>query len=315
MSDLQPLSPEEAWRLYKDGRRDELSKETLDGQKYRIRAFIAWCEEEGIENLNDLDGRGLYAYRVWRREGNYGADDDEEPEELRTVTLKGNLATLRAFLRFCGNINAVSEELFEQVPLSAVSRGEDVSKTTLDPERAHAILDYLEKYHYTTRTHVVVLLLWHTGCRTAALRALDLEDLDLDASRPNADGLAVHFVHRPAEGTPLKNDEKGERWNTISEFVAAVLQGYIDGHRVPKTDEYDRAPLVTTEHGRITRPRCGTHSTGSHGPAGEGRGEPIGGGARSDPRFPGSRHDRVPPGTRRRRRQARQSPRAHGRAR
>lgn len=246
-ADLEALGPDEARKLYLDARENELSEDTSEGQDYRLRAFVAWCDEEGIENLNHLDGRDLYQYRVWRREGGYSG------QELKNVTLRGDLATIRAFLRFCGDIDAVDGELFTQVPLPQVSHGGDVSETTLDPDRAKDILDYLSTYEYASRTHVVLLVLWNTGCRISALRALDLRDLDLDADRPNAEGPALHFVHRPEQGTGLKNDEKSERWNAISEYVAGVVRDYIEGPRKDKRDDYDREPLVTTQQGRISR--------------------------------------------------------------
>jgi site-specific recombinase XerD len=245
--DLESLAPDEARRLYLDARRDELTEDTLDGQDYRLRAFVAWCEEESIKNMNSLSGRDLYQYRVWRREGGYSG------EELENVTLRGDLATIRAFLRFCGDIDAVDAELFSQVPLPQVSHGGDVSESTLDPDRAKSILEYLSRYKYANRTHVVLLVLWNTGCRISALRALDLEDLDLDASRPNADGPAIQFVHRPDEGTPLKNDQKSERWNVISEYLSNVIGDYIEGPREDVTDDEGRDPLVTTREGRISR--------------------------------------------------------------
>ncbi len=158
--DLEPIAPEQALEMYVEGRRDELSDQTLPSHVYRLEAFTQWCEEEGIENLNTLTGRDLYAYRVWRREGNGDGRD-----EVATVTLRGQLATLRAFLQFCADIDAVPEELYSKVPLPSVSASEGVSDTTLDPERAVEILDYLQRYEYASRRHVTVLLLWHTGAR------------------------------------------------------------------------------------------------------------------------------------------------------
>jgi integrase len=246
VSDLEPLAPSEALDLYLAAR-DDAAENTMEGQYYRLKAFVAWCDEEGVANLNDLSGRDLYAYRVWRREGGYSG------EELKTVTLRGDLATLRAFLRFCAEIDAVPSDLYKQVPLPTVSGGEDVSESTLDPNHAVEILDYLEQYEYASRRHVIVLVLWHTGCRVGELRALDVGDLDLDGERPRGDGPAVHFAHRPDTGTPLKNKDKGERWNAVSAHIAQTLRDYLDGPRVDVTDGYGRRPLITTSNGRAAR--------------------------------------------------------------
>jgi site-specific recombinase XerD len=156
-SHLYPLGPDDARQLHLETRRDELSADTRDSQDYRLRAFVKWCEEQAFENLNCLDGRDLYEYRVWRREGGYSG------EELQNVTLRGDLATIRSFLRFCGDVDAVDEDLFDKVPLPQVSHGGDVSESTLEPDRAKAILDYLSRYKYANSNHVV-LVLWKTGC-------------------------------------------------------------------------------------------------------------------------------------------------------
>ncbi|QLG48737.1 tyrosine-type recombinase/integrase [Natrinema halophilum] len=249
MSDnLEPITPLEAVNLYLEAR-DDAAENTMEAQDYRLRAFIMWCDEEGVANLNELSGRDMYAYRIWRREGRYSGD------ALASVTLRGDMATMRAFLRFCGKIDAVREDLYDQVPLPRTD-GVDVSKTTLDPDRAIAIVDYLERYEYASRRHLTVLLLWHTGCRVGELRALDLGDLDLEGERPRADGPAVHFVHRPETDTPLKNKEKGERWNVISAHVAQTVQDYIDSPRVDIVDEHGRSPLVTTQYGRVSVSAC-----------------------------------------------------------
>ncbi|MFP8957152.1 tyrosine-type recombinase/integrase [Natrialbaceae archaeon A-CW3] len=248
MSNLEPITPSEAVDLYLEAR-DDAAENTMEAQDYRLRAFVMWCDEEGIANLNELSGRDMYAYRIWRREGGYSG------QELKNVTLRGEMATMRAFLRFCGEIDAVRESLYDQVPLPR-SDGDDVSDSTLDPDRAVAILDWLGQYEYASRRHVIVLLLWHTGCRVGELRGLDLGDLDLEGDRPRADGPAIHFVHRPESDTPLKNKEKGERWNAIGAHVAGVLDDYINGPRWKVTDDYGRAPLVTTRYGRVSISAC-----------------------------------------------------------
>ncbi|MFC4407975.1 tyrosine-type recombinase/integrase [Haloarchaeobius iranensis] len=248
MSDeLEPLAPHEAVQMYLDSRRDDLAASTLQSQEYRLEAFIEWADEKEIENLNDLTGRDLYAYRVWRREGKGG-----KRAAIKPVTLRGQLATVKAFLRFAGEIEAVPKDLHDKVPLPTLDGAEDVSESTLEPERAEAIIDYLGRYEYASSNHIILLLLWRTGCRTGGLRALDLQDVDLEGDHPAVSGPAVRFVHRPETDTPLKNKERGNRWNRIGNHVAKVLADYIDGPRHDVTDEYDREPLLTTTNGRAS---------------------------------------------------------------
>ena len=244
-SNLEPMAPAEGIDLYLSAKKDELTKSTLKGQRYRLEAFLQWCDEEGVDDLSELTGRDTYAYRVWRREGN-----GEGRDEVAPTTLRGQLATLRAFLRFCADIEAVPPDLFDRVPLPNLSSGQDVSDTTLEPDRAKAILEYLERYHYASRDHLTVLLGWQTGARIGGLRALDLRDLDLEAKHPRISGPAIHFVHRPDTDTPLKNKEKSTRWNRISEHVAQVIRDYRDGPRDRVRDEHGRRPLLTTPQGR-----------------------------------------------------------------
>lgn len=119
-----------------------------------------------------------------------------------------------------------------------------------EADRSLAILDYLEHAQPGSRDHIIFLLLWKTGARTGAIRGLDLRDVDLDGTHPRVNGPAVHFVHRPDTGTPLKNQQKGSRWNRISERTARYIADYIDYHRDDVTDDFDREPLITTEYGR-----------------------------------------------------------------
>lgn len=245
MTDLDPISPVDGVAMFHDAMRDEHAESTRRSERHRLNAFLQFCDEERIENLNDLTGRDLYRYRTWRREGE---GDGREP--VRLVTLKGQLATLRRFLRFAGDVDAVDPELYEQLTLPTMKNGEDVSESTLKPERAIEILDFLEGAQPGSRDHIIMLLLWETGARSGAIRGLDLEDCDLEGSHPRFNGPALHFVHRPETGTPLKNHEDGTRWNRISEKAARYLEDYIEYHRDDVTDEHGRNPLITTQYGR-----------------------------------------------------------------
>ncbi|QLH79970.1 site-specific integrase [Halosimplex rubrum] len=222
--------------MYLDQRKGEVSEQTLSSHGYRLEQFVEWCEEvEGIHNLNDLTGRKLHTYRVYRRQ-----EDDIKP-----VTLQGQLSTLRMFLRFCASVDAVHEGLAEKILLPSVPESEQASRTTLDEDRAADILEHLRKYQYASRDHVVLRLLWCTGIRMGSARAIDLEDFDRDAP-------GVELVHRPGQETPLKNKEHGERWVALRPETAEILEDYIDGPRADTRDEYDREPLLTTAQGRVS---------------------------------------------------------------
>jgi len=224
---------------------DDSAEWTRTSHRSHLRAFVEWCREEGgIDNLNELTGRDLYEFRVWRREGGYSKGMDEE---IAPKTLHSALATVRSFLRFCATIEAVPEDLYEKVALPSLSDSEEVSDSTIAPERVLDILEWLDRYEYASRDHVIWSLIWHTGARVGAVRALDLEDCDLEGEK-----LGLDYRHRPETETPLKNDEKGERYNRITDRVASTLQDYIDGPREDVVDDYGRSPLVTTQFGRVT---------------------------------------------------------------
>ncbi len=245
MTDLKPITPAEAVEMFHSAMRDEHADSTRRSEKHRLLAFLQFCDEHGIEELNELTGRDLYLYRTWRREGN---GDGREP--IKRVTLKSQLASLRRFLRFAADIDAVPATLYEQVTLPTMKNGEDVSDSTLEADRALEILDYLEHAQPSSRDHIIFHLLWKTGARTGAIRGLDLRDVDLDGTHPRVNGPAIQFVHRPDSGTPLKNQQKGTRWNRISERTARYIADYIEYHRHDVTDEHDREPLITTQYGR-----------------------------------------------------------------
>jgi site-specific recombinase XerD len=234
--DLEALAPEDAVKLYVQHREGEISSETLKSHTYRLEQFAEWCEDDGIHNLNNLTGRDLHRYRVHRQDN----------DGLKPVTLQGQLSTLRVFLQFCASIDAVEEGLHEKILLPHVSEDEQASRTTLDPDRAREILEYLKTYHYANREHVVWLLLWRTGIRLGSARSIDLDNFDRAAP-------ALELEHSPEQDTPLKNKSNGERWVALDEYTASVIDDYIEHQRIDQEDEYGREPLLTTREGRVSR--------------------------------------------------------------
>jgi len=88
--------------------------------------------EEELTNLNDLTGRRLYEYRLWRKDGG----------DLNPVSLRTQLSTLHAFVRFCESIDAVESGTREEIllpTLDANDDDDDVKDEMLDGERAEKI--------------------------------------------------------------------------------------------------------------------------------------------------------------------------------
>jgi site-specific recombinase XerD len=244
--DLEPLEPEHAVEMYFSARESELSAKTVENHTYRLRSFVAFCEEHDIDNLNELTGRDLYEFIDWRKEGR----GDYDP--VSKVTLDGILSTLIVFLKFAEKVDAVPEGLHNKVLKPDLTPADEVSDAELGAERAQEILTYLEKYKYASRDHVIFAILWHTGMRLGSLRALDVEDFGRKEKRGADFPAYLELHHRPETETPLKNKESGERVINVGEHYAEVIEDYLKQNRDTVTDEYGRRPLITSSRGRLT---------------------------------------------------------------
>jgi site-specific recombinase XerD len=231
--DLQPIAPDAAVQMYLNERDPELADKTLANIRNHLDHFTEWCEQEDITDTAELTGRKLHEYRLWRQEG------------IAQTTLSINLSSLRKFLRWCASIDAVPDGLDEKVVLPPRDREREARDTMLDADRAEEMLTYLRKFDYASRTHAVLELLWHCGCRKGTMRVFDVGDF-----HPRKQTLEAR--HRPEEDTPLKNGRRGERTIALNDRVTGVLRDYIEHHRLNQTDDYGREPLFTTRYGRIS---------------------------------------------------------------
>lgn len=170
---------------------------------------------------------------MWRR------DDGD----LNNVTLVTQLSTLRVFINWCANIDAVEEGLHDKILLPSLSKTEDRRDAMLDSEAAEQLIDYLRQFEFGTRTHALVELLWLTGMRIGAAHSIDLADY-------NPEGQTIELHHRPESDTRLKNKEDGERVVTLNAEVCDALDAYLQYHRIEAEDNSGRKPLFTTSEGR-----------------------------------------------------------------
>jgi site-specific recombinase XerD len=230
---LEPIEPAQALEMYLADRESEATQSTIRSHRARLRPFIQWCDEKDIDNLNDLTGRLLHEYRLWRR----------DEGDINVVTEKTQMDTVRVFIRWLESIDGVEEGLNHKVLSPDLSDGDNVRSVMLESEEAVQLQEYLAKYHYASRIHVIVSLMWHSTMRIGAMHALDKGDY-------NSDEQYIEVVHRPDSDTPIKNGEDGERHIALSEEVCEMLDSWIADQRPDVTDEYGREPLITTTSGR-----------------------------------------------------------------
>jgi site-specific recombinase XerD len=237
--ELEPISPAEAKKMYLDTRKREVSQSTLDGYHYRLKHFIRWCEEvEGIENMNTLSGRDLQRFKTWRR------DDGG----LKPVTMESNLDTLRLFIRWCESIDAVTQDLHEKIEalMPTLDKSDEQSESILTTEEAEELIEHQRRFEYASRPHLIMEILWHTGIRLGALRALDVDDFDGEDERLNV-------CHRPDTETRLKNGSEGERMIALNPEICRVIEDWIEHQRHDVIDEHGRRPLLTSRNGRMNQ--------------------------------------------------------------
>jgi len=233
--DLEPLAPQKAKQMYLQEREGEVTERTLQAHHYRLVHFIDWCDKEDIDNINCLSGRTLHEYRLWRK------DDGG----LNATSLRTQLGTLRVFIRFCETIDAVPSGLHEKILLPTLSNEDEQREEILRSDQAEPLLEFLRRFEYASRTHVMLELLWHTGIRLGSLVAIDLDDYHPEKQR-------LEIRHRPDSDTGLKNGSRGERIIALDSYICEVLDDWIDSQRPQETDENDREPLLTTKYGRLS---------------------------------------------------------------
>ncbi|MFB6127106.1 MAG: tyrosine-type recombinase/integrase [Halolamina sp.] len=168
--DLQRISPADAQELFLDHKKTNCTEATVQNHRYRTNHFVRWCGLEEIDNPNDLTGRHLQQYHLWRKE-----DGD-----LCPLTVKAQMSTLRVFLKWAASIEAVPSDLYDKIMIPRVSPEERQRDETLDADTAETILEHLSKYNYDSEKHVIMALLWETSMRVGGAHSLDVDDVDLE---------------------------------------------------------------------------------------------------------------------------------------
>lgn len=231
--DLDPIDPESALQMYLTDREPDVSQNTIYAHRSRLGHFRRWFDQQDLEAIDELTGRHLHQYRLWRRE-----DGD-----LNRVTEKTQMDTLRVFIRWCEDLGFAARDLHLAVQSPTLEPTDNVRDVMLDADLAQSVLDYLDTYEYATLAHVSLLFLWRCGLRIGALHALDVDDYD-------ADEQALSVEHRPETDTPLKNKADGNRYVALAPETCLVVDDWLESRRPSVTDKNGREPLCASTHGR-----------------------------------------------------------------
>lgn len=223
---------------YIEAQKHNSAESTVQNYTYRLKQFLEFCERAGLEETEELDGRKIEKYKR----------DRVERDDVNPVTLQQQMRTFRHFIKWCEANELVDDGLADRMIIPGTTPEQRVRNDALDTERAENIIEYLVKFEWATKPHLVFHILWETGMRLGCLRALDVDDWC-----PGEPGYLV-ARHRPRTGTPLKLKEEGERHITVTdERLADALDDYIAQRRPDVTDDYGREPLLATEYGRPSK--------------------------------------------------------------
>ena len=87
--ELIPMAPREALDIWLDRQQMDKAESTVESYRYRVEPFVEFLEdEEGVENLNHLNGRHLLRFDSMRRSSG----------DVQKNTLNNQLGTIRQFL-------------------------------------------------------------------------------------------------------------------------------------------------------------------------------------------------------------------------
>lgn len=238
------LPPRQARHLFLQSKKGTVKQSSYRAYRFPTRHFTEFLEAQRIENMREVDGFHIENWKVSRR-----------AEGIAPATFKSNVKQVATFLRWCERTNIVQSGVGDKVEIPNIAVEDEASHEKVSHDRSIQISNYLSTFEYGTRQHAIFSLLWESGCRISGAISLDLADFSPDEKR-------LEFHDRKDTETPLKNGTKGERNITLSEELVRILSDYVEINRDDVRDDFNRKPLFTTQHGRVTRQRVYKNTVG-----------------------------------------------------
>jgi site-specific recombinase XerD len=229
------LSPQQLVDRWLNRRRSDATKETISTYYYRLKLFVEWCDDEGIDRAAAITSWDVDSYEAHR-----------QAKGVQKNTLRNEIITLEQVLDYGARIGLVDQDVVDNIEPPRVPEHEKSSDTMLPEEDAKPLLEYYREHDPGTRSHVLLELFWYIGARSGSINSLDLRDYD-------AERQFVTFHHRPETETRLKNAVDGQRPVGLPDEVTDALDAYIRYYREDTADDEGRQPLITSQDGRPTK--------------------------------------------------------------
>jgi site-specific recombinase XerD len=229
------LTIAEAVELYIRRRRPSWKGETERTYRRDLADFEEYAAEESIQTVDELS-RWVIG----------GFTDSLLDQDYARMTVAGRQKSARTWLKYLEAQGVLDLGLHLAIDTIRTTDEEERSDQQLPPTDAQDLLTFYRQSaaFRGTRRHALFEVLWHIGCRSSGIRALDLDDYE--------DGI-LKFRNRPDTGTRLKRGSKHERNADLSEEPREILDLYIARERIDKRDESGREPLFSSRQGRPVR--------------------------------------------------------------
>lgn len=145
------IEPEQAVEDFLAEKKDEVAFSSWRNYKYPLKQFIEFCDGRDLEYMNEVNGYDLKKFKLQRR-----------ATGIKEVTLKNNLSTLRTFIGWCEEAQAVEPGLNELIQLPDLDSEQASNDEFLKLEHIEGLLNHLYKFEYASMKHVTFQLIWHT---------------------------------------------------------------------------------------------------------------------------------------------------------
>jgi site-specific recombinase XerD len=148
------------------------SPRTIGAWRYKLRPFLAWCHERGVDRPQDVTRDLLERFKAWQH-----AWRDEDGKGLAVLSQVGRLIVIRAFFKWLAKNNVLLFNPASEVDYPKV--GFRLPKVVFTPSEVEQVLAQPDlETPLGLRDRAILETFYSTGLRRMEVANLDLTDLD-----------------------------------------------------------------------------------------------------------------------------------------